>query len=86
MFKTCGQIWSKATKVVQIAIQITPKQNWIKLIILIYPISKDGNCFFRTIIVYLKDTHENYKLIGELIADYVKVNRNQFQWRCFWRS
>ena len=42
------------------------------------PISKDGNCFFRTISVYLTDTQENYKLIREIIAEYAEANRNQF--------
>ena len=39
-------------------------------------ILKDGNCFFKTISVYLTDSQENYKLIREIIADYEEANRN----------
>lgn len=42
------------------------------------PIFKEGNCFFKTISIYLTYTEENYKLIREIIADYAKANRNQF--------
>ena len=42
------------------------------------PIYKDGNCFFRSISVYLTDTQDNYKIIRELIAEYAEVNKETF--------
>ena len=42
------------------------------------PIYKDGNCFFRSLSVYLTDTQDNYKIIRELIAEYAEVNKENF--------
>ena len=40
------------------SVQILNKEDYIHI-----PIYKDGNCFFRSISVYLTDTQDNYKLL-----------------------
>ena len=55
------------------SIIILKREDYIN--ILIY---KDGNCFFRSLSVYLIDTQDNYKIIRELIAEYDEINKESF--------
>ena len=50
------------------------KQEYIHI-----DIYKDGNCFFRSVSVYLSDTQENYSIIREVISQYADANREQFK-------
>ena len=42
------------------------------------PNNKNGNCFFRSISVYLTDTQDNYNIIRELVSEYAKNHREIF--------